>query len=108
VFVPARWWHAARALSTSISVCSNMLDESNWDGFVSEVVRMAQLPPRRIKLLHLRLRATGAVLTALENFQKRLPTLAAALILPCLIAPLTAERAPEPSRRQLNIRIPTA
>ena len=108
VFVPARWWHAARALSTSISVCSNMLDESNWDGFVSEVVRTAQLSPRRIKLLHLRLRATGAVLAALENFQKRLPTLAAALILPRLIAPLTADRAPEPSRRQLNIRIPTA
>ena len=108
VFVPARWWHAARALSTSISLCSNMLDESNWDGFVSEVVRTSQLSPGGVKRLHRRLRVTGAVLSALENFQRRRPVLARALLLPGLIAPLDAERAPEPSRRQLNIRIPTA
>jgi hypothetical protein len=108
VFVPAGWWHAARALTTSISVCTNMLDESNWDGFVAWVMRYSQLPPMRRRLLHLRLRSTGAVLDACEGLQRRAPGLARALVLPGMIAPLSAARAPEPSRRQIRVRIPTA
>jgi hypothetical protein len=108
VFVPARWWHAARALSTSISVCSNMLDESNWDGFVSEVVRTSRLSPARVKLLHLRLKLTGRLLAVLEALQRGAPRLARALLLPGAIAPLTSDDAPEPSRKQLDIRVPTA
>ncbi len=34
LFVPCRWWHVTRALSTSIAVCQNVLDRSNWKGFV--------------------------------------------------------------------------
>jgi hypothetical protein len=37
VFVPSRWWHAARALSPSISICQNMLDASNWAGYANEI-----------------------------------------------------------------------
>jgi hypothetical protein len=37
VFVPSKWWHTARVLTTSVSVCQNMLDGSNWRGFVDEV-----------------------------------------------------------------------
>jgi hypothetical protein len=39
VFVPARWWHAARVLSPSVSICQNMYDASNWRGFVDEICR---------------------------------------------------------------------
>jgi len=34
IFVPSRWWHAARVVTTSISVCTNMMDATNWKGFV--------------------------------------------------------------------------
>jgi hypothetical protein len=37
VFVPSKWWHTARVVTTSISICQNMLDGSNWRGFVEEV-----------------------------------------------------------------------
>src|SRR5262249_15979234 len=37
IFVPSRWWHTARVLSPSISVCTNRLDQWNWNGFVREV-----------------------------------------------------------------------
>lgn len=37
VFVPSRWWHTARVLSPSVSVCTNQLDRTNWNGFVREV-----------------------------------------------------------------------
>ena len=36
VFVPSRWWHTARVLTVSVSVCQNMLDVSNWTGYVDE------------------------------------------------------------------------
>jgi hypothetical protein len=35
IFVPSRWWHTARVVSTSISICQNMLDSSNWKGYVN-------------------------------------------------------------------------
>ena len=34
IFVPSRWWHAARVVTTSISVCTNMMHSTNWRGFV--------------------------------------------------------------------------
>jgi hypothetical protein len=37
VFVPSKWWHTARVVTTSISICQNMLDGSNWSGFVEEI-----------------------------------------------------------------------
>jgi len=109
IFVPARWWHAARALSPSISVCTNMLDSSNWQGFVREVVADAtRTSASEAKRLEDRLKMLDKVLTRLEKLQEQSPALARALVLPRVLAPLSAESAPDPSRRQLNIRIPTA
>lgn len=34
IFIPCRWWHLTRVESTSIAVCQNKLDRSNWKGFV--------------------------------------------------------------------------
>ncbi|MBS0452028.1 MAG: cupin-like domain-containing protein [Proteobacteria bacterium] len=103
VFVPARWWHAARAASTSISVCTNMLDRSNWQGFVMDVAgRRRKLP------LRMRLTMADWIMSGCEWLQIRRPALARALALPHLISPISAEVAPEPSRQQLHIRIPTA
>ena len=109
IFVPARWWHAARALSTSISVCTNTMDRSNWDGFIADAMRTRQQAPApRRRLLHAYLRVLGRALTALEDLQARQPGLARALAFPARLAPVSAATAPEPSRRQLHIRIPTA
>lgn len=109
IFVPAHWWHAARALSTSISTCTNMLDPSNWKGFQDEVVAIeaTKNSESAAKALDKRLTLIDKVLTRLEDFQRRSPALARALVLPAMIAPLSAETAPDPSRRQLRIRIPT-
>ncbi|MET0540304.1 MAG: cupin-like domain-containing protein [Variovorax sp.] len=109
IFVPAKWWHVARALTTSISVCSNILDGSNWDDYVEEVAAAeAGTSPRRGKAIRRYLRATGRVLGKLEGMQHNSPTIARALVLPRLLAPVSAEVAPEPSRSQLQIRIPTS
>jgi hypothetical protein len=109
IFVPAKWWHAARALSTSISVCTNSLDGSNWAHYVDEVAAdEAKTSPQKAKRLRAYLTATGRVLDAMENLQRSSPALARALVLPGVLAPASAEVAPEPSRRQLNIRIPTS
>jgi hypothetical protein len=109
IFVPAHWWHAARALSTSISVCVNMLDSSNWTGFQREVVEEAakKTSPDEARRLERRLTRVDKVLTRLERFQQKSPLLARALVVPAMVAPLSAETAPDPSRRQLHIRIPT-
>lgn len=103
VFVPARWWHAARAKTTSISVCTNMLDRSNWQGFVADVAGSRRKLPLKIRLT-----AAEWVMRGCENLQIRRPRLARKLVLPRLIAPISAEVAAEPSRQQLRIRIPTA
>ncbi|MEJ8845368.1 cupin-like domain-containing protein [Variovorax rhizosphaerae] len=109
IFVPAKWWHAARALSTSISVCTNMLDGSNWGGYVDEVATdEAKASPKRAKFVRRYLTVAGRVLDAMERLQRNSPALAKALVLPGILAPASAEVAPEPSRQQLNIRIPTS
>ena len=108
VFVPAHWWHAARALTTSISVCTNMLDGSNWDGFVDEVVHFSKLPPAEVRKLETKLRRIGRWADTMERLQERSPRLAKLLWLPARLAPISANVAPDPSRKQLKIRIPTA
>jgi hypothetical protein len=39
IFVPSGWWHSAKVVSTSISVCTNMLDSTNLPGFVTWLCR---------------------------------------------------------------------
>ncbi|WP_446745047.1 cupin-like domain-containing protein [Silvibacterium acidisoli] len=74
IFVPSKWWHSARVVSTSISVCTNMLDRVNWNGFVAEscnprIVKSA--PTRVVKAAYLH--AIGAVMSAVETWQKWFP-----------------------------------
>ena len=40
-FVPSRWWHSARVVTTSISTCTNAIHASNWDGFVADACKPA-------------------------------------------------------------------
>ncbi len=111
IFIPMGWWHAARPLSISISVCTAILDRSNWPGFVHDVCDNNITPqgrPFERLLKRSYLQSAGAVMHAMENLQTTAPNLARALIFPAKLAPISAEVSPEPSARPLNIRIPTA
>jgi hypothetical protein len=74
IFIPSKWWHSASAVTTSISVCTNMLDSSSWKGFVDWLCR-----PRARWNWPLRTAARsyftllGYVLAAAELFQRSLP-----------------------------------
>jgi len=74
VFVPAKWWHSARVVTTSISVCTNMIDGSNWSGFIEEACN-----PRTVKSAPVRaakrayLTAAGWVMNAAEGIQRTFP-----------------------------------
>ncbi len=108
VFVPCGWWHTARALSPSISVGMNILDRSNWDGFVSEVCGPLERPigPRKVAK-RAYLRGLGHVLSVLERAQERFPSAAKSLVLPRVLAPNSSAVAREPATMNLRIRIPT-
>jgi cupin-like protein len=68
IFVPSRWWHTARTLSPSISICQNMLDATNWHGYVDELCSPScggGVLKRLAKRVYLT--GLGAVLAALER-----------------------------------------
>lgn len=92
VFVPARWWHAARVVTPSISVCCNLMDGSNWSGFVREVCKHeagGAWPKRTAKRSYLH--SLGALLALLEWWPRPLRGLAARF------APVLAAEAAAPS-----------
>lgn len=99
VFVPSRWWHTARVLTPSISVCQNMLDDSNWAGFAAEVSASGepQSGPRRYAK-KAGLTALGATLKVLEKFPRSrnapVKSLSARV---ARLAPLNSEEAQPPS-----------
>jgi hypothetical protein len=68
LFIPAQWWHTTRVLTPSVSVCTNILDTSNWPGFVDEVCRMTASMPRRIAK-RVALTALGRALDNIERAQ---------------------------------------
>jgi Cupin-like domain len=71
IFVPSRWWHSARVISTSISVCQNMLDASNWDGYVADVCRPShgwQMLKQISKAIYLR--SLGLVIASIESVSR--------------------------------------
>ena len=107
IFVPSGWWHTARPLTPSISVCTAILDRSNWDGFCREISASLLHHPAKHTLKLLRLGLIGKTLSAMETLQQKTPTLAKALVLPHKLAPLTAAHTAEPSALRLNIKIPT-
>jgi Cupin-like domain len=73
IFVPCGWWHSAHVLTTSISVCANMLEASNWDGFIEESCQSQNgaLPALVAKRLYLH--ASGTIMSAAEKLQETFP-----------------------------------
>lgn len=106
VFVPCRFWHSARALSVSISVGTNILDHTNWRGFLDEVSGRPVLAPKWL-LARAYWEATGAALLALDAVQRRFPRFSRAVRVPALLAPASSDLAPDPADKPLRIRAPT-
>jgi Cupin-like domain len=107
IFVPSAWWHAARALNPSISVCANMMYRSNWPGFVSEACDTASGRNgmgRMVKRGYLN--GLGMVLTACEGLQRTLPKSGLAKML-AQAAPLYRQQLPTEVRYP-KYRQPTA
>jgi hypothetical protein len=50
--VPSRWWHTARILSPSITVSTNVLNESNWDNFTEDMQRHSSSAARLVKSIY--------------------------------------------------------
>ena len=74
IFVPSRWWHSARVISTSVSVCTNMIHSTNWDGFIdiSCVSPDGKTRPGQLaKRIYLRL--AGAAMSVIEKIQETFP-----------------------------------
>jgi hypothetical protein len=101
VFVPCHWWHTARALSPSISVGMNIMDSSNWDGFLAELSRPTD-PLRRV-LNSTYWTGVGHLLSMLEHVQDRHPSLARSLLLPRLLAPISSASARDPATLRLRV-----
>jgi len=73
-FIPSRWWHAARVVTTSISICTNMLHRTNWPGFVDLACGEASgrgSVGRAAKRVYLS--ALDAVLSSVEMLQEHYP-----------------------------------
>lgn len=74
IFVPSRWWHSARVVTTSVSVCTNMIHASNWNGFIKISCESADgslTPSARVKSLYLRL--AGIAMGIAEKIQRAFP-----------------------------------
>ena len=74
MFIPSGWWHAARVVTTSISVCTNMIHRANWPGFIDEAcdpVTGRSQAVRAVKRLYFTL--AGAAMTIAENLQQLHP-----------------------------------
>jgi histone arginine demethylase JMJD6 len=53
LFVPTRWWHTARILSPSITISTNVLNESNWHNFTEDMQRNTGSAGRLVKSAYL-------------------------------------------------------
>jgi Cupin-like domain len=72
IFVPSRWWHSARVVTTSVSVCTNSMYATNWRGFVDLSVESASGSSAKIaKRFYLNL--TGGVMNFVEKLQQLFP-----------------------------------
>lgn len=101
IFIPCGWWHTARVVTTSISIGTNIVDRSNWAGFVRETTRR-KLGVRR-GLYFGFATALGAALRALEDLQDIAPGVANALSFPRRLAPASAAALQDPSANPLKI-----
>jgi hypothetical protein len=93
LFVPSGWWHTARVVTTSISVCMNMLHRANWPGFISEAcgAKNGAWTKRSIKRFYLN--SAGFIMSAAERSQEMLPGTALSRRLAAL-SPTRAETVP--------------
>lgn len=108
IFVPACWWHAARALSVSISVCQNMVFASEWDSFVRWTTGTEERLSVRQRAKRGYLLAAGRLMSSMERLQRRSPHVAKALVLPARLAPISSEAmSHDPGTKPLRIPIPT-
>jgi hypothetical protein len=74
IYIPAKWWHAARVVTTSISVCTNMLDSSNWKGFVDWLCKPESGRKWAVRTAaRVYLTTIGVVLSVVEAIQTGLP-----------------------------------
>ncbi len=106
IFVPTGWWHSARAATTSISVCQNMVFGPDWNGFVGLTTEGP--PSMKVRVKKAYLGAAGAVMSAMETVQRRYPRAAKALRLPAMLAPISsAAMTHDPSTKRLHIRVST-
>jgi hypothetical protein len=72
VFVPSKWWHTARVLTASVSICQNMLDGSNWRGFVDEVCAPGfGIPAAKRHAKRIWLTLLGWALAVMERLPRR-------------------------------------
>jgi Cupin-like domain len=73
IFVPSHWWHSARVVTTSISVCTNMIGASSWQGFVDEACApiTGSWASRTAKRIYLQF--AGFLMSMAERFQSWLP-----------------------------------
>jgi len=75
MFVPSRWWHSARVVTTSVSVCTNMILSTNWPGFVNiscEAPNGKMRPALLAKRMYLSL--AGIVMSIAETIQEKFPS----------------------------------
>jgi Cupin-like domain len=94
IFVPCGWWHSAHVVTTSISVCANMLEASNWRGFIDESCQLQNGTISKVAAKRLYLRTAGAIMGAAEKLQQRLPGAAVAKRL-SFLAPISSKDAPD-------------
>lgn len=108
VYVPVGWWHTARALSMSISVCQNMVFEWDWPGFMNWTTNPKGSPrPLRQHVRRAYVGAAGRVMSLMEHIQRRSPRAAKALVLPARLAPVSSKVATDPATKPLRIRMST-
>ena len=72
-FIPSHWWHTARVVTTSISVCVNMLHAANWAGFISESCRPQSGSWTKRNAKRLYLGSAGVVMSIAERSQEKFP-----------------------------------
>jgi hypothetical protein len=74
IFVPSRWWHSARVVTTSVSVCTNMIHSTNWAGFVNvscEAAGSKRDAGRLAKRIYFQI--AGVAMSAIEKIQQKFP-----------------------------------
>jgi ribosomal protein L16 Arg81 hydroxylase len=53
LFVPSRWWHTAKMLTTSITLSTNTLNRTNWRQFREDMTRRSSGAARLLKHAYL-------------------------------------------------------